>query len=229
MAAPLTSGGAVDGLAGGYAAPSVHLCARLLPARWAGILDLMARRRTTTATATPAPTPTQVALPQSASTVATPTRRQEPPGGRELFLIDATAGVKLANEARYRTLARFFGIQRSDVNLLTAMLALTAANAVYERVHRPNAPQPSTAVADLAIGVGALREAIYSVAGPASRDTTLGGTLVALAVLIGLTRQPVGRSIRGMRASGRRLHSSFLGRYGHLIPRGSGASSSPSA
>jgi hypothetical protein len=225
VAAPLTSGGAVDGLARGYAAPSVHLCARLLPARWAGILDLMARRRTTTANSGPTP----VALPQSASTVATPTRRQEPPDGRELFLVDATAGVKLANEARYRTLARAFGIQRSDVNLLTAMLALTAANAVYERVHRPNAPQPSTAVADLAIGVGALREAIYSVAGPASRDTTLGGTLVALAVLIGLTRQPVGRSIRGMRASGRRLHSSFLGRYGHLIPRGSGASSSPSA
>jgi hypothetical protein len=225
VAAPLTSGGAVDGLARGYAGPSIHLCARLLPARWAGILDLMARRRTTTANSGPTP----VALPQSTSTVATPTRRQEPPDGRELFLVDATAGVKLANEARYRTLARAFGIQRSDVNLLTAMLALTAANAVYERVHRPNAPQPSTAVADLAIGVGALREAIYSVAGPASRDTTLGGTLVALAVLIGLTRQPVGRSIRGMRASGRRLHSSFLGRYGHLIPRGSGASSSPSA
>jgi hypothetical protein len=189
----------------------------------------MARRRTTTATSAATPETETASPPQTASAAPTPTRRQEPPGGRELFLIDATAGAKLANEARYRTLERVFGIKRSDVNLLTVMLALTLTNAVYERVHRPKAPQPSTAVADLAIGVGALREAIYSVAGPASRDTPLGGTLVALAVLIGLTRQPVGRSIRGMRVSGRRLHDSFRGRYGHLIPRGSGASPSPSA
>lgn len=185
----------------------------------------MARRRTTSATSAPTPV---APPPQSASTAATPTRRQEPPGGRQLFLIDATAGVKLANEARYRTLERVFGIQRSDANLLTAMLALTFTNAVYERVHRPQAPRPSTAVADVAIGVGALREAIYSVAGPASRDTPLGGTLVALAVLIGLTREPVGRSMRGMRTSGRRLHDSFRGRYGHLIPLWSSASPPPS-
>ena len=112
-----------------------------------------------------------------------------------------------------------FGTRRADANLLTGLLALTAANAVYERVHRPKPPKPPTAVADLTIGTGILRETIYGVAGPASRDTPLGGTLVAFAVLVGLTRRPVTRSIRGARATSRRLYHGFRARYGHLIPR----------
>ena len=119
-------------------------------------------------------------------------RTGEPPGSAALLLGDATGAFLLANEARYRTLDRRFGIRREDANLATVIGLLLLANAVYERAHRPQAPKPPTAVANLAIGVGALRESIYGVAGPASRDTPLGGTLIAVAVLGGLARQPVG-------------------------------------
>ncbi len=165
--------------------------------------------------------------PQSASrsSAATPTPRREPASGRELFLIDASAAFAVANEARCRTLERVFGMQRSDANLLTAILALMVANSVYEKAAAAKPPR-APSIPDLAIGVGALRQSIYGVAGPASRDTPLGGTLIALAVLGGLTREPVVRSVREMRASSRRLHHSFRSRYGHLVGQGSGARSS---
>lgn len=157
--------------------------------------------------------------PQSASSAAIPVRRREPDGGRELFLIDVGAGFALANEARYRTLERVFGIPRVDANLLTTILALMVANAVYEKVSAASPPKPPS-IPNWAIGVGALRETIYGVAGPASRDTPLGGTLIALAILVGLTREPVTRSLHGMRTSSRRMYTGLRHRYGHLIPRG---------
>jgi hypothetical protein len=162
--------------------------------------------------------------PQSASSAVRPSSRREPDGGRELFLIDAGAALAVANESRYRTLERVFGIKRSDANLLTAILALMVGNSVYEKVAVARPPRPPS-IPNLAIGVGALRESIYGVAGPASRDTPLGGTLIALAILGGLAGPPALRSIRGTRASYRRLHQTFLGRYGHLVGRGSGTHS----
>jgi len=152
---------------------------------------------------------------------AAPATRGKAPGGTALFLGDAAGAFLLANEARYRTL-EWIGIRREDANIATAIGLLMAANAVYERAHRPATPKPSSAVADLAIGVGALRETIYGVAGPASRDTPLGGTLIALAVLGGLARPPMKRGVRELRSSSRRLKQTFRGRYGHLVNLGSG-------
>jgi hypothetical protein len=127
----------------------------------------------------------------------------------------------LGNEARYRTLEAI-GIRRQDANLATAIGLLMLANAVYERAHRPKPPKPQTAVADISIGVGALRETIYGVAGPASRDTPLGGTLIALAVLGGLARPPLKQGVRELKSSSRRVKQLFRGRYGHLVDLGHG-------
>jgi hypothetical protein len=136
-----------------------------------------------------------------------------------LLLGDATGAFLLANEARYRTL-QAIGIRREDANIATAFGLLMMANAVYERAHRPKPPGASTAVADLAIGVGALRETIYGVAGPAAQDTPLGGTLIAIAVLGGLARPPMKRGILQLRVSSRRMAHTFRGRYGHLVDLG---------
>lgn len=143
--------------------------------------------------------------------------------GSALFLGDLAGAFLLANEARYRTLERAFGIRREDANLATGIGLLILANSVYERTHRPEVPRPQTAVADLSIGIGALRESIYGVAGPATRDTPLAGTLIALAVLVGLVRQPAARGIRGAKASSKRLKNRFRGRYGHLVNLGGGS------
>jgi hypothetical protein len=152
---------------------------------------------------------------------AAPTTRAKPPGGTALFLGDAAGAFLLANEARYRTL-EWIGIRREDANLATAIGLLMLANGMYERAHRPTTPKPPTAVADFAIGIGALRETIHGVAGPASRDTQLGGTLIALAVLGGLARPPLKRGVRELKSSSRRLKRTFRGRYGHLVKLGGG-------
>ena len=162
--------------------------------------------------------PPVAALPQSASAAAAPTRRPQPESGRALFLVDMSAGFALANEARYRTLEQVFGIRRSDANLLTTVMALMVANFVYEKVAAAGPPKPPP-IRDIAIGLGVLRESIYEVAGPAASDTPLAGTLIALAVLVGLTREPVRRSLHGIGASSRRAYKGFRGRYGHLIPQ----------
>jgi len=143
-------------------------------------------------------------------------------GSVTLLLGDAAGLFLLANEARYRALERTLGIRREDANMATAIGLLLLANSVYERARRPSVPGASNTIADVAIGVGALRESIYGVAGPATRDTPLGGTLIALAVLGGLARQPVTQAVRGIRGSSRRLTHAFRGRYGHLVNVGRG-------
>jgi hypothetical protein len=170
--------------------------------------------------ASPAKTESSSRAPASASS-GSPAVRPGGSGGSALFLGDAAGAFLLANEARYRTFEAI-GIRREDANLATAVGLLMLANAVYERAQRPKPPKPQTAVADLSIGVGALRETIYGVAGPASRDTPLGGTLIALAVLGGLARPPLKRGVRDLRSSSRRMTRLFRGRYGHLVNLGRG-------
>lgn len=143
-------------------------------------------------------------------------RPGEEPGGAQMLVVDLWGTLMLLNEARYRTFERTFGVSRDQVNLTTVMLALVAAEAIHTQAQKVK-PSRRPTVADAAIGVGALRESIYSVAGPASRDTPLVGSLIALAVLGGLVRPGVARSVRGMKASSRRMHTMFLGRYGHLV------------
>ena len=133
-----------------------------------------------------------------------------------MLVVDLWGTLMLLNEARYRTVERTFGVPRDQVNLTTVMLALVPRRAIHTQAQRVR-PSRRPSVADSAIGVGGLRESIYGVAGPASRDTPLVGTLIALAVLGGLVRPPVARSFRGMKASSRRMHTMFLGRYGHLV------------
>jgi len=160
--------------------------------------------------------------PVGGAQVAPRSRTAEPAGSARLLLGDATGAFLLANEARYRALEAF-GIRRQDANLATTMGLLMLANAVYERAHRPSPPKPPTAVANLTIGVGVLRETISGVAGPASQDTPLGSTLIGLAVLGGLARPPLRRGVREIKASSRRLKNAFRGRYGHLVKVGRGS------
>jgi hypothetical protein len=139
-------------------------------------------------------------------------------GGTRMLLVDLRGGLLLLNEARCRTVERMFGVGRDQVNLTTLVALLVAAEQLRRRAERIR-PQRRVSIADYAIGAGAIRESIYGVAGPAASDTSLAGTLIVLAVLGGLVRPPVVKSMRGMKTSSRRLHETFLGRYGHLVSR----------
>ena len=166
----------------------------------------MARR---TQTADSAPTPAAEALLEAPV-------RADLPGGTTMLLVDLRGTLMLLNEARYRSIEKVFGVPRDQVNVTTAILALLVAEAIHTQAQKVR-PSRRPSVADFAIGVGGLRESIYGVAGPASRDTPLVGSLIALAVLGGLVRPPVIRSFRGIKTSSRRMHTMFLGRYGHLV------------
>ena len=156
-----------------------------------------------------------VPTPAAETLLAAPVRA-DPPGGTAMLLVDLRGTLMLLNEARYRAIAGVFGVPRDQVNLTTAILALLVAEAIHTQAQKVR-PSRRPSVADFAIGVGGLRESIYGVAGPASRDTPLVGSLIALAVLGGLVRPPVIRSFRGIKTSSRRMHTMFLGRYGHLV------------
>ena len=133
-----------------------------------------------------------------------------------MLLVDLRGALLLLNEARCRTVERLFGVRRDQVNLTTVIALLLVADQVHRRTEQLR-PGRRVSVTDYAIGAGAIRESIYGIAGPASRDTPLVGTLIVLATLGGLLRPPVIRSIHGMKTSSRRAHTMFLGRYGHLI------------
>jgi hypothetical protein len=133
-----------------------------------------------------------------------------------MLLVDLRGALLLLNEARCRTVERVFGVRRDQVNLTTVIALLVVAEQVHRRTERLK-PSRRANVADYAIGVGAIRESILGIAGPASRDTPLVGTLIVLATLGGLLRPPVIRSIHGVKTSSRRAHTMFLGRYGHLV------------
>src|ERR1700729_721036 len=133
-----------------------------------------------------------------------------------MLLVDLRGGLLLLNEARCRTFERVFGVRRDQVNLTTVIALLLVAESIQRRSERLK-PGRGPSVTDYAIGAGAIRESIYGIAGPASRDTPLVGTLILLAILGGLVRPPVIRSIHGMKSSSRRFHTMFLGRYGHLV------------
>ncbi len=137
-------------------------------------------------------------------------------GGTQMLLVDLRGALLLLNEARCRTVERVFGVRRDQVNLTTVIALLVVAEQVHRRTERLK-PSRRANVADYAIGVGAIRESILGIAGPASRDTPLVGTLIVLATLGGLLRPPVIRSIHGVKTSSRRAHTMFLGRYGHLV------------
>ncbi len=137
-------------------------------------------------------------------------------GGTKMLLVDLRGGLLLLNEARCRTVERMFGVQRDQVNLTTVIALLLVAEQVRRRTEQLK-PGRRVSVADYAIGAGAVRESIYGIAGPASRDAPLVGTLILLAIVGGALRPAVVKSIHGMKTSSRRLHTTFLGRYGHLI------------
>jgi hypothetical protein len=135
-----------------------------------------------------------------------------------MLLVDLRGGLMLMNEARCRTVERMFGVQRDQVNMTTVIALLVAAEAARHRSQRYK-PSRRPNLADWAIGAGALRESVYGVAGPASRDTPLVGTLIAVAILGGLARAPATRSAHAVKASLRRAHQASLGRYGQLVGR----------
>ncbi len=125
----------------------------------------------------------------------------------------------LANEARYRTLEYLFGVRREQANLATVIALIVLLEAAHDKADRWLRGPGGPTRADVALGAATCRELLYEVSGLDPRDTPLVGTLVAVAVLGGLSGLVLRRSARGITTFSHRAGRSFNHRYGHLIGR----------
>src|SRR3954452_14216620 len=104
-------------------------------------------------------------------------------GAGRLFLIDSRIAFTLLNQARYFALNRMFGTSREQANVLTAVLAVTAAGAAYESGQRMLRGPLRVSGADMAMGGCVLREAGIDVMGPGYRNVPGLGALITFALV----------------------------------------------
>ena len=121
------------------------------------------------------------------------------------FLSDARITLSLLNRARYPILKQMFGVSPAQVNLLTFVLAVGAANATYEAVRRfMRHPWPLDGT-DTAFAGFFVREIGFAIAGPKAREVDQFGALIAVAAIGSLTVPGVRRALRGMRVAEQRV------------------------
>jgi hypothetical protein len=139
----------------------------------------------------------------------------EMPHGPMRLETDLRISFLLLNEARYRTLTAVLGIPREQANLATLVMVLVAAEGAQLRARRMvSKPPPSPTPGDTALSVAAARELVQSIAGPASRDTSMFGTLVTVAALGGISLPIVRRSMHAARSGMHEFTAAFRHRYG---------------
>jgi hypothetical protein len=131
-------------------------------------------------------------------------------GTGRLFLADSRLAFVVLNHVRRRALARVFGVSGDEANLLTLVLALSAAEAAYATARRVvRAPwRPDAIVAGLL-----LREGALGVAGPRARDVPLAGTVLTLALVGGTAIPALRRAARSVRTAEHRMRLTRIRRY----------------
>jgi hypothetical protein len=141
-------------------------------------------------------------------------------GTGRLFVADSRLGLALINSARYWALNRLFGVSRQQANVVTFLMTVLAAEAVYESGRRMiRAPRVSGA--DAAVGLLALREGALGLAGPGARQTPHAGALLAFAMLGGVAVPRLRRGAQALRAAEHRVRSQRIGRYATATRSGS--------
>jgi hypothetical protein len=125
-------------------------------------------------------------------------------GGRA-FVSDAGLAVAVLDGARYPILTRLFGVPREQANLLTFVLALTAANATYDVVRRViRHPWPLSGT-DTGIATFLVRETGFGIAGPKAREVRFFGVLIAAAGIGGLSLPSIRRALHGVHVAEQRV------------------------
>ncbi len=142
--------------------------------------------------------------------------RVEGVAGPRLLLSDAVVALLLADEARYRAMARLFGIPRQGSLLVSVVATGTLAGAIHAKLRLGARP----GVGDALLGAASVGELMHVIAGPPSRDTRFFGGLVGIALVGGLLAPAVRESARGIKASSHWLRAEFGRRYGYVLAAG---------
>jgi hypothetical protein len=128
-------------------------------------------------------------------------------GAGQLALADSRLALAVLNHLRYQALNKAFGTSREQANVLTAVVLVTAADAMYVTSRRVVGVRPHVTGADATLGAVALRDATLSVAGASNRAVPGFETLLTVAVLGGLAVPAVRRAAHGMRVAEQRLRA----------------------
>jgi len=134
-------------------------------------------------------------------------------GTGRLFLADSRLAFAFANHLRHLALRRVFGVSREQANVLTFVLLAGGAEAAYLGARTVARAPLRVTGADAALGGAMLRESVFGLAGPASRDTPRFGTLIALGLLGGLAAPGVRRAMSSARATEHRLRRARISQY----------------
>jgi hypothetical protein len=106
-----------------------------------------------------------------------------------------------------------FGVSKRDAGLVTIIVLATAADAAGRKVHRV-LKAINLRSSDACLAEGMLREGYHLIAGGASREVPIIGSLILAAVLM---RPLLRLSLHDLRVAGHELRVDFDHRYGHLV------------
>jgi hypothetical protein len=134
--------------------------------------------------------------------------------GANLLLADLRTVFMLANDARYRTLERVFGLPRPQANIATLVATMVLAEAAHAKLGRLlRAPAPSPG--ELALGTATVRYLMLGPASDAAPAIPMFGALAAIAAGGTVVIPAAVKSVRGIRSAAREMGSFFGRRYGH--------------
>lgn len=140
-------------------------------------------------------------------------------GGVRLLIGDVSIACLLLNDARYRAVARLFGVTRDQSFVVTVVGIGTLVVALHDKAARMRPAPGVPSIGDTVIVAGVLRASAHGIAGAWFRDTPGFSSLIAIALLGSLARPVLRVSFRDVRASSHRARVTFSHRYGHLVRR----------
>jgi hypothetical protein len=127
-----------------------------------------------------------------------------------LFLADSRLAYVVLNHVRRRAVTRLFGVSDEQANLVTFVLAVSAAEAAYATARRVlRAPSRD----DTVLAGILLREGALGIAGPSTRQVPLAGAILTFALVGGSALPALRRAVRTARAAERRVRLSRISRY----------------
>lgn len=144
-------------------------------------------------------------------------------GAARLFPSDPKAAILLLNEARYLAVQRAFGVRRDHVNLMTAIAALTIAEAAYAKTARLRRGLRAPTRGDVMLADGVLNALGQEIAGPFAGEKPFFAGLIGAAAVGALATRAVRHTSRDIKAASHRVTLSarnLLASQADFIPRG---------
>ena len=126
-----------------------------------------------------------------------------------LLLEDLRVAALLFNAARYRTLQRWLGLDKTGANLVT-LVALAAAVDAAQRQTARIVPPGAPGANDFALSTAVAESALRTVAGLTASGAAPGSALLTLAIVFKLVGTPARRAARGIARSPFRLRAAVM-------------------